>query len=75
MSQARAISKPPPKAAPSIAAIVGVGRLPLKEKKSDKQQENVLIMYKLNQLHETTASTDKLLMPIQHFWKMYFFHF
>lgn len=75
MSQARAISKPPPKAAPSIAAIVGVGRFPLKEKMSEKQQENVLIMYKLNQLHERTASTDKLLMAIQHFWKMYFFHF
>lgn len=33
MSQARAISKPPPKAAPSIAAIVGIGRLPLNRKK------------------------------------------
>lgn len=36
MSQARAISRPPPKAAPSIAAIVGIGRFP--EKKTKKQQ-------------------------------------
>lgn len=31
MSQARAISKPPPNAAPSIAAITGIGRLPVTE--------------------------------------------
>ena len=31
MSQARAISRPPPKAAPSMAAMVGTGRLPGRE--------------------------------------------
>lgn len=30
MSQASAISRPPPRAAPSMAAIVGMGRLPKK---------------------------------------------
>jgi hypothetical protein len=32
MSQDRAISNPPPNAAPSIAAMVGIGRLPTIEK-------------------------------------------
>lgn len=34
MSHASAISKPPPNAAPSIAAIVGTGRLPTTEDKT-----------------------------------------
>lgn len=36
MSHASAISKPPPNAAPSIAAIVGTGRLPTTEDKTQK---------------------------------------
>ena len=37
MSQDRAISKPPPNAAPSIAAMVGIGRLPTREKKIKRE--------------------------------------
>lgn len=41
MSQARAISKPPPKAAPSIAAMVGTGRLPenTRDRKTSRNQQ------------------------------------
>lgn len=42
MSQARAISSPPPNAAPSIAAIVGMGRLPKPRRKENK---NYLLHY------------------------------
>lgn len=59
MSQERAISKPPPKAAPSIAAIVGTGRLPVKEKRqhgASQETYNVIITCTLNQLRQTTAA-------------------
>lgn len=52
MSQARAISKPPPKATPSIAAIVGTGRLPVKQKTTwSKLRQIKYITYTWSQLH------------------------
>lgn len=51
MSQARAISKPPPKAAPSIAAIVGTGKLPVKEKTA---------LCTMNQLHQPIIQISAL---------------
>lgn len=46
MSQARAISKPPPKAAPSIAAIVGTGRLPMKRMIFYQSRRRTLYLYR-----------------------------
>lgn len=62
MSQARAISKPPPNAAPSIAAMVGTGRLPTVQTKQQKHRcQSAIQMYFIH-MHLTiigNKETDK----------------